>query len=48
MHVPVYYEKEIILFKVECKKNVVDNKTFWKTVKTFFSDKSSHFKKLNK
>ena len=26
-------------------KNVVDNKKFWKIVKTFFSDKSSSFKK---
>ena len=28
-------------------KNVVDNKKFWKTIKSFFSDKSNSFKNLS-
>ena len=27
-------------------KDIVDNKTFWKTVKSFFSDKSSNFETI--
>ena len=28
-------------------KNIVDNNFFWKTVKTFFSDKSKNFENLS-
>ena len=27
-------------------KNIVDNKKFWKTVKSFFSDKSDNFERI--
>ena len=27
-------------------KNIVDNKKFWKTVKSFFSDKSDNFERM--
>ena len=38
-------KKETILFKFECK-NIVDNKKLGKTVKIFFSNKSSSFEKI--
>ena len=28
-------------------KNIVDNKTFWKTGKSFFSDKSNNFENIS-
>ena len=45
-HIIVYIKsKETILFKSERKK-IADGKKLWKTVKAFFSNKSSSFAKI--